>query len=54
MTEEMGFRAANERVDLLAPIVPDAPSGYPDEARIVVKYRVVVKPPAAAQAEEGT
>lgn len=53
MTEEMDFRAANERVEQLAPIVPDAPSGYPDEARITVKYRVVVKQPAASDAEEG-
>lgn len=53
MTEEMDFRAANERVEALAPIVAETPSGYPDEARITVKYRVVVKPRQADDAEGG-
>ncbi len=53
MQEETSFRAANEVVESLAPIVPDAPAGYPDEARITVKYRVVVTPKATDEAEGG-
>ncbi|MBX3361941.1 MAG: type IV pilus assembly protein PilM [Phycisphaeraceae bacterium] len=53
MVEETAFRAANEAVEVLAPIVPDSPPGYPDEARITVKYRVVVKPTQAAESEDG-
>lgn len=51
--EETSFRAANEVVESLAPIVADAPPGYPDEARITVTYRVVVTPKSADDAEGG-
>lgn len=41
----------NQALDTLAPLEGDVPAGHPDEARIKVRFRAVVKPKAAANAE---
>jgi type IV pilus assembly protein PilM len=45
--------SANKLIADLAPLTPDSPSGYPNDGRIKLTFRVVVKPKATAEAEEG-
>lgn len=45
--------SANKLIADLAPLTPDAPAGYPNDGRIKLTYRVVVKPKAAPLAEGG-